>query len=294
VLFGEPSLVPLALFRMGVAGVLLAQAVAVSPDLSALFGSHGVVQWSIGEIVLRGWQPRIGWVARALAPFGVSDAGAMLAVFLANVTSLLALGLGYRTRTAALLAWCSDTALTNTGGFGAYGLSAFAHVALFYCLVCPVGSRLSVDARTGRCPPALVPAPVALRLLQAHVAIVYLASGIEKARGPQWWNGEAIWRAVMQPQFAQHQLTWLSGAPVVTRLVGLSTLVVEIGYALFIWPRATRRLWVMATVALHLGIAIFLGLWLFSAMMIVLTASLFGYAAFAGPWRRRSVSAWLG
>ena len=53
----------------------------------------------------------------------------------------------------------------------------------------------------------------------------------------------------------------------------IGTLVVEIGYALMIWHRRTRPLWAAATIGLHAGIAVFMGLLTFGALMIVLNVA---------------------
>ena len=58
-------------------------------------------------------------------------------------------------------------------------------------------------------------------------------------------------------------------------LAGWGTLMVEIGYAFLIWPRRTRKAWCIATIGLHLGLALFMGLVFFSALMILLTVCLF-------------------
>jgi hypothetical protein len=47
------------------------------------------------------------------------------------------------------------------------------------------------------------------------------------------------------------------------------------GYAFLVWPRRTRRLTALATLGLHAGIAVTMGLWSFSALMMVLTGSAF-------------------
>jgi hypothetical protein len=44
----------------------------------------------------------------------------------------------------------------------------------------------------------------------------------------------------------------------------------------FIWLRSLRPWWVAATVGLHLGIGVTMGLWMFSVMMILMTMSAFG------------------
>jgi hypothetical protein len=88
-------------------------------------------------------------------------------------------------------------------------------------------------------------------------------------------TGEAVRRAVLRPDLAQLDFTWLARAPWMSLLAGWGTLLVEIGSAVFVWPRLTQQWLALATVGLHAGIAVALGLWAFSAVMIVLTASAF-------------------
>src|SRR6185369_11985805 len=96
-----------------------------------------------------------------------------------------------------------------------------------------------------------------------------------KAMGIQWWNGEAIWQAVSQPAFRTFDLSWLARCSWIPMLAGWGTLAVEIGYAFLIWPRSTRKVWFIATLGLHLGIGLFMGLVFFSSLMILLTCCLF-------------------
>jgi hypothetical protein len=44
----------------------------------------------------------------------------------------------------------------------------------------------------------------------------------------------------------------------------------------FIWPRHTRLIWLVSAIAMHCGIAIFMGLYLFGLIMIVLNIAAFG------------------
>ena len=57
----------------------------------------------------------------------------------------------------------------------------------------------------------------------------------------------------------------------------------ETGYAIFIWPRRTRRPWIVATVLMHLGIGLFMGLGVFAAIMIPFTLAAFGVNAEPAP-----------
>jgi hypothetical protein len=163
----------------------------------------------------------------------------------------------------------------------------FAQIALFYCLWMPIGNVMSVDnmMKGGMEIPSSF-ARLSLRVLQIHLCVVYFTSGMDKAEGIQWWNGEAIWRSLMRPDLAQYDMTWLASVPWLAMLICWATLVVELGYAVFVWPRRTRTLWALATIGLHVGIAVMMGLWSFSAVMIVLTGSAFLISAEPGTRRR--------
>src|SRR5262249_53984039 len=97
--------------------------------------------------------------------------------------------------------------------------------------------------------------------------------------GEQWRNGEAIWRALEWPTMAFFDFSWLAAVPWLALMICWGTLVVEVGYAFFIWPRRTRKLWLLATVGLHAGIGLTMGLVFFSAVMIVLNVAAFGVSA---------------
>jgi hypothetical protein len=111
--------------------------------------------------------------------------------------------------------------------------------------------------------------------MQFHLCVIYLAAGLDKAMGRQWWNGEAIWQTVSQPIFSTFDLSWLARPSWIPMFAGWSTLVVEIGYVFFIWPRRTRKVWCFATIGLHLGVGLFMGLVFFSSVMILLTVCSF-------------------
>ena len=85
-----------------------------------------------------------------------------------------------------------------TGQASIYGVDEFAHIGLFYCIWMPVGQAWSLD-RWGVADAGTWEARLALRVLQLHLCIVYFASGIEKATGTDWRNGDVIWYALMRP-----------------------------------------------------------------------------------------------
>jgi hypothetical protein len=267
---------PLAVLRIGLALVLLAQALAVAGSLPALYGPHGLAYWEVTESTVPAGVPRVGWLADAPAPLGVDADTALRLTFLAYVAGLVYLLLGWRTRPAAAVAWLTHVALNAAGSATTYGVDQIADIALFYCVWMPVGEAVSVDRWLGRALGTPAPAArVALRVLQIHLCIIYLASGLEKASGTDWWTGEAMWRALVVPDPGRLDFAWLADVPWLAVLACWATLVIEIGYIIMVWPGQTRKLWVLATVGLHVGIGLLMGLVSFAALMIVLNGAAF-------------------
>ncbi|WP_437276153.1 HTTM domain-containing protein [Sorangium sp. So ce375] len=281
------SAAPLAALRIGLAAVLLTQAALVAPVLFELYGPAGILQEPLRDAFTPHDLPGIGWLTELLAPLGIGEAPILVGTGALYVLSLAALLCGLKTRVAALLAWSTHRMLMVTADPTVYGADVFANIFLFYLLWVPSGAALSLDQRARRSRRALAgatdePTPGArlgLRIVQLHLCIVYLASGLEKACGHSWWNGEAIWRSVMLPEYRQLDFSWLASRPWVAQAAGWSVLAVELGYAFLIWPRLTRRAVVVATSLLHLGIAAFMGLGVFGAIMPVLTLAAFGVPA---------------
>jgi len=278
---------PLACFRIGLSAILLLQALAIAGSLLELYGRHGIIQWPLVADGVPPGVPRLGWLTALAEPLGISDANCVRGLFLVYVASLSFLLLGWRTRWAAAAAWLAHVMMKVTANASVYGVDTFANIGLFYCLWMPVGEMFSLDRAAGRATgaPSWL-ARLSLRVLQIHLCVVYLASGLEKATGEQWWNGEAIWRALMRPDLGQFDFSWLASVPLLAKVVCWQTLLVEIGYAFFVWPRRTRKWWALATIGLHAGIAVMMGLWSFSALMATLTMCAFLISAEAAGDRR--------
>src|SRR5205823_2447161 len=154
-----------------------------------------------------------------------------------------------------------------------------------YLTIGPSGAALSVDRLLARwwrgdTGPAVPPAPrvsanVAVRLLQIHVCIVYLAAGLSKLLGPAWWNGTALWMVFANFEFAPMQFAIYND---ILRLVCRNqfvfemvmtggcyfTLFFEIGYAFLVWSRRTRWVVLGSAILLHGTIGMFMGLKTFS------------------------------
>ena len=259
-----------------------------SPSPALLWNSPATTGSSsapVREGLIEPGTPRAGWLVSALSHLGAwARLPVLHGIGAVYVLALLALTAGLATRAAAAVAWLTHLLLVTAMTSAVYGVDELAGIFLFYLVWVPSGESLSLDVRLERA--SAEPSPSArlgLRVVQIHLCIVYLASGIHKALGHAWWNGEAVWRSLMLPELTQLDFSSLARHAWAARVAGWAVLLVEIGYPVLIWPRITRRAWVAAVVALHLGIAVFMGLHVFGALMVVLTVSAFSVPADPGP-----------
>jgi hypothetical protein len=59
-------------------------------------------------------------------------------------------------------------------------------------------------------------------------------------------------------------------------IAGIAIWVIELGYPVLIWPKKTRFWWLACILAMHVGIAVAMGLYVFALIMIVLNLAAFG------------------
>lgn len=268
---------PMAALRAWLAPLLLVQGLLIASVVPELFGRNGILQGALSDFFL-GFDVLAAIGLRGLLRvLDLADENWLRLVFSTYLCALLALTAGWWCRPAAWTACLTHALLGLAGRLSMYGVDQFAQVALFYLALHPAEG---VSWRPGTPPgPATPGARLALRMLQVNLCIAYLSSGVAKMQGHEWWNGEAIFRSVMMPLYASVPMGWIASTPILAKLLGWGTLVLEAGYFVFIWPAATRRLWIFGIVGLHLGILVFLGLGTFALTMIVLTVAAFGVSA---------------
>jgi len=166
-----------------------------------------------------------------------------------------------------------------------FGFDQIVTYSTMYLMISPCGSCFSVDAwlrerlakkratsrRLAWLLPDLVPsvsANIATRLLQLHLCVIYLFGGLSKARGESWWDGTALWYAIGNYEYQSIDMTWLSRFPTFYTALTHGTVFWEIFYCAIVWPRRTRPIALGLAVAVHGGIALFLGMMTFGLMMI--------------------------
>jgi hypothetical protein len=274
----------LAVFRMGLAAVALVQAMVLWAHRDLLLGEFGLVPWIISEPMTDTLVPKLSHVAALFAPLGVGADASVAILLLAHAAGAAALLAGFRTRPAAIVTWLTYLPLKNTGILFNFGLGSLLLIGLFYCMLMPVGRAWSADRMAGREPRGDAEwVPFSVIVLRLHLCIVYAAAGLSKAVGEQWWTGDAVWRALSLPQFQQFDPAPLLGFTPLLQAAAVSSVLLQLAYPVLVWTRL-RALIVFFTELLHLGIAVFLGLWLFSLVMMVFNAGAFGQSL----WRALS------
>ena len=94
--------------------------------------------------------------------------------------------------------------------------------------------------------------------------------------GHEWQDGTAIYYILRNSNYTNHLFAYLifMNAPLVT-LITYSTMVFEMGFVYLMWVPQSRYLLYAGAVLLHGGIAIMMGLPMFSMSMLVVDLIIF-------------------
>ena len=252
--------------------------------------------WTIG---LNDFLGKSSWVsAEAAAKFGegadgrsftfsylsyVESPALLWTLHVAALVVYVMLTLGLYTRVAAVLAFVITLSYCHRLPVAQFGLDQINVLLATYLMIAPCGAVYSLDrwlaGRRGLAPPADAHTltTIATRLIQLHMCVIYLFGGIGKMRGESWWDGSAVWYAAANLEYQSLSLTWLVHYPWLIALLTHLTVFWETFYPVLIWPRLTRPIFLAMAVAVHGGIALFLGMQTFGLVMLI------GNLAFVQP-----------
>jgi hypothetical protein len=213
------------------------------------------------------------------------------------VIVLFTLGIG--TRVTSVLAWLAGLAYVQRNPVALFGQDTMMNLCLFYLMLAPCGATWSVDwlvnryraakkaLAEGRRPEPAEPRPLVsanfvIRLLQVHYCLMYLSAGLAKLKGGAWWNGTAPWFCMTNPEFCPLHLPFYRGLLVwlsqdgnrwlwegYMSFANVFTLAVEIGFPYLVWTRL-RPVMILGAILLHTGIALNMGLIVFSLFIFTL------------------------
>ncbi|PWN59120.1 HTTM domain-containing protein [Chryseobacterium viscerum] len=262
----------LSFFRIAIGLIILLQFIAVMPDFEKLFSSSSVIPQDIMSVFTPDWLITFSKAVSFLQTLGIEEGTTIMMTKVSFITLCIFVITGFYSRISALLLLILQIALLKGSSFFAYGADFFTSMSLFYLILFPSDSHFSLRNFIFSKKPGNINITPVKRLFQIHISIAYFFSGLDKALGFNWWNGESIWKAIHLP-YSNRDLnidfSWLIEHSYILSFIGWSTIIIEMCYPFFIWYKPTQKTWLFLTVSMHIGIALVLNLYYFSAIMIV-------------------------
>lgn len=272
----------LAVLRIGLGIQVVLYALSLRADWNYLLAGtgHGLISRNLGEAILSLESylvPRLGWFVPLGTNAGLREEIVLSVAWVCLLVSGCTLLIGFVSRFSAILAWFLHLCAAKSGGVMSYGVDNFMTIGLFYLMLSPLPDRFSLDWRLRKSrsrDPQLL--GFWRRVLQLHLCVIYFFSGLTKCLGSGWWNGSSVWRALIRPPFnvidPEILISWKYLFPV----AGIFICLLEIGYPFFIWNSKTRKIWLIGICAMHAGIGLTMGMYLFAFIMIILNVAAFG------------------
>lgn len=268
--FSSADPATLGLVRLLAGSMLLYTHLVWGLALDAFFGREAWVSPAAAASLLRGdsawsywWLVESRWLLWTLH------------VLALGVFFLMAIGLF--SRVVTVLAFLIAVSYANRVPGALFGLDQINCMLAMYVMLGPSGAAFSVDRllaarRAGR--PLAPAAPstsanLAVRLLQAHMCIIYFFAGLSKMQGATWWAGNALWGAFANLEYQTLDMTWLASWPLLVAFTSQFTAWWELSFVVLIWPRVLRPLVLAVAIPLHLGIGICLGMMTFGLVMLI-------------------------
>jgi hypothetical protein len=298
----------LCLMRLLGGFVILYVHLTYSWGLLSYVGPQGWLDGQMADYMLHKqetWVQPLGWEDQATLYtkgncfwsvfFHVKNPGWIIALHVGFLVAMALFTAGLWTRWTGIASWIGAMSYVQRAQWTVYGVDTMMLITLTYLLIGPSGAVLSVDRWLARRrdrrrgvetpPPASsVAANFAVRLIQIHFCIIYLASGTSKLKGAAWWGGTAPSLVMLNAYFAPLRfqpyaalMTFLASHRWLWEIVMtggvIFTLVLECGLPVLIWNRHLRWVMICGSILLHTMIGVFMGLVSFSLIMMVMVLS---------------------
>ncbi len=235
--------------------------------------------------------------------YHITDPTEMAIAHSAIIIIIILFTIGWQTRITSILTWLAAMSYLNRNPQVLFGQDTMMNILLIYLMIANSGAALSVDrwlackrarklamqkhgkidAETAAylaTPMPSVSSGFAQRMLQIHFCFIYMAAGMSKLKGNAWWNHNAFWDTLINPEFTMIHFQWYehlmrytaSSRPVYAAVAAGGvwfTIFIEISLPFLVWTKL--RPWaVMMGLALHAGVGVFMGLLIFSLFMMTM------------------------
>lgn len=252
----------LAVLRIGVGALIVADLVIRAGDFVAHYGDHGVLpRTALVERFMNAWQ--------VCLHAGIGTQAQMALFVIAGIAGLM-LSLGYRTRAATVVSWVLLCSLHSRNYMVLQAGDVALRMILFWGMFLPLGARWSVDARLrDDAPPTATIRTIATLALVAQLVLIYAAATFSKMTHPVWWrDGLGVYYALNAEEFTTPLGFWLLQFPSLLVVLNYFTLIVQGSVPVMLlspWRTdALRLVAVMLLVPMHITFALMLDIGLFS------------------------------
>lgn len=270
----------LGFFRISIGTMVLLHFLSVIRDFDKFFSSKSIVPQDIMSVFHPNWLLTFSKITHFFESFGVAESTVILGAKTMFIMLCINIITGLYSRISAFLLLLLQVALLKGSSFFIYGVDFFTSMSLFYLILLPSDSYFSVLHFIFKKKAGEVNFMPVKRMFQIHISIAYFFSGFDKLLGYNWRNGESIWKAIHLPYANRDfnfDFSWMADHSYILIIIGWSTVIIEMLYPVFVWIPKTQKTWMMLTISMHLGIALVLNLYYFSAIMIIWNLTNFNF-----------------
>ncbi len=259
----------LALFRIGLALVILTDLFWRFPDLASHYSDQGVLpRTSLIDNFLHPWYWSIHLLSGQPLVQGL--------LFLSAALLALAMLVGYHTRLATIASWAFIISLHHRNPALLFAADAVLKAVMFWAMFLPLGAAYSVDSALNTQSRSL-PKQVfsgAVIAFTVQQCFIYIFSAVFKTTSEIWWPDlTAVYYSLSFDQYVTPLGAWLLNfPPILLKIFTLVTLILEWVGPLFLFiPYRTqfvRTVTVITFILLHLGFGMTLNIGMFPALSI--------------------------
>lgn len=260
-------------FRIYGSLIFLFHFLSILPDFQTFWGQNAIVNPDIMDANIDNLMPTIYDIHQLInkyAALGFQTVANTVAII--YIISLISLALGLMSKISAAIALLTHLVLMQSINIFIYGVDYMTTISLFYLLIFPVGKYHSLDNYLlKKSNSDNFEQGIYLRIFQIHWCLAYFFSGLSKALGPTWWNGEAIWKALNsynQASLFDPEL-WVH-YPYIITFLGILTVLLELLFPIGVSVKILRKPWIVSIILMHIAIGALLGLYFFSIVMILI------------------------
>jgi len=242
-------------------------------DGELLFGAGGIINGQINEVDLNPVQISI-YKLSSLA--GLSEHVMLKLLLITFALSYFMILFNSVVVLSSICMWIIYWIICNSGIGYAYGADYFIIFLLYYNVLLNIFRNKTETHR------------YLILMLQLHLCLVYFFGGLGKIVGTDWWDGNAMWSvvAVYSLDFIKDKTEMFLTFWPLLQVLSIGTILLELFYPVLVFFKRTRKFAIISVIAMHVGIAVVMGLYTFALVMITMNLIAYGrYLNVTNPFK---------